>query len=127
MGLRVGYGSTAEDIRLCINPPFNINIGVGAALAALDDDEHVQQFQELLRTELPFMTVGLDRLDLSYMPPTVNFIMVDVGDGVVFRPCSGRVIIRPLNGYQLPQYADNGWRQPEVKMSSGVGKAIRRK
>ncbi len=32
----------------------------------LDDDEHVRRFQELVRSELPFMTAGLDRLGLRY-------------------------------------------------------------
>ncbi|MGI6088136.1 MAG: histidinol-phosphate transaminase [Kiritimatiellia bacterium] len=134
-GLRVGYGvSTAEGIRLMhqIRQPFNINsLALEAALAALDDDEHVQRFQELLRTELPFMTAGLDRLDLSYVPPTVNFIMVDVGDGrEVFQAMQREhVIVRPLNGYQLPQYVriTVGTRPENEKCLQALEKAIRRK
>ena len=109
-GLRIGYAVTREHGVLMMNQirqPFNVNsLALAAALAALDDDEHLRRFQELVRTELPFMMAGLDRLGLTYVPSVANFLMVDVGDGrAVFKAMQKElVIVRPLNGYNLPRH-----------------------
>ncbi len=109
-GLRIGYAITREHGVLMMNQirqPFNVNsLALAAALAALDDDEHLRRFQELVRTELPFMMAGLDRLGLTYVPSVANFLMVDVGDGrAVFKAMQKElVIVRPLNGYKLPRH-----------------------
>ncbi len=134
-GLRIGYGVASEQgIRLMhqIRQPFNVNVlALEAALAALDDDEHVRRFQELVRTELPFMMAGLDRLGLSYVPSEVNFIMVDVGDGrAVFQAMQREhVIVRPLNGYQLPRHVriSLGTRPENEKCLQALEKAIRQR
>ncbi len=132
-GLRVGYGVSAEQgIRLMhqIRQPFNVNgLALEAALAALDDDEHVRRFQELVRSELPFMTAGLDRLGLRYVPPVANFIMVDVGDArAVFQAMQQEhVIVRPLNGYQLPRHVriSLGTRPENEKCLRALEKVLR--
>lgn len=109
-GLRVGYAiAPREAIAMMhqIRQPFNVNLlGLLAAQAALDDDEHVACFQKLVQTELLFMMEGLDRLGLEYVPGTVNFIMVNVGNGrKVFEALQQKlVIVRPLDGYNLPAH-----------------------
>ncbi len=79
-----------------------------AALAALDDDEHVRRFQELVRLELPFMTAGLDRLGLRYAAGR-QFYHGGRGDArAVFQAMQQEhVIVRPLNGVPVaPARAD---------------------
>lgn len=109
-GLRVGYAVAREQTMQAMNKvrqPFNVNaLALTAALAALDDDEHVRRFRNLVRTEKAFMTAGLERLGLEYVPSVANFLMVDVGDGRrVFNELQKElVIVRPLNGYGLPRH-----------------------
>jgi histidinol-phosphate aminotransferase len=45
-------------------------------------------------------------MNLTFVPGTANFVMVQVGDGhaVFQRMLKRKVIIRPLKGYNLPDW-----------------------
>jgi len=109
-GLRIGYGignpeliSALEKIR----QPFNVNLlAQAAALAALDDDEHVRKTRQNNFNGLEFFMKAFRELKLEYVPSFANFILVRVGEGQkVFDAMQKQgVIVRPMGGYQLPEW-----------------------
>jgi len=109
-GLRIGYGlghpefiAELEKIR----QPFNINsMAQAAALAALDDAAHVTRTRRIVARGLKFFARAFRKLGLEFVPSAANFILVRVGDGErVFRAMQQQgVIVRPLAGYQLPEF-----------------------
>jgi histidinol-phosphate aminotransferase len=109
-GLRVGYGvGTTELISALekIRQPFNINtMAQVAALAALDDTEHVQRTRSNNFAGRGYLEGELRKLGLSFVPSFANFILVKVGDGQkTFLDLQNLgVIVRPMAGYQLPEF-----------------------
>ncbi|MGE0823980.1 MAG: histidinol-phosphate transaminase [Candidatus Binatia bacterium] len=108
-GVRVGYGVSSPEVIDALNrirQPFNVNsLGQVAALAALDDDEHIRRTQENNRQGLVYLRQELDRLGLEYAPSWANFLLVKVGAGMYQRLLPEGVIIRPMEGYGFPGYA----------------------
>jgi histidinol-phosphate aminotransferase len=109
-GLRVGYGiAPAEFISALekIRQPFNLNLlAQAAALAALDDEEHVRKTRANNFAGLEFFQRALRDLKLEYVQSAANFILVRVGEGQrVFEAMQKLgVIVRPMGGYQLPEW-----------------------
>ncbi len=109
-GLRLGYGlghpdfiSTLEKIR----QPFNLNsVAQAAALAALDDTAHVEATRSNNFAGLRFFAAALPALGLEVAPSAGNFVLVRVGNGqrVFVELQKLGVIVRPLGGYQLPEW-----------------------
>jgi histidinol-phosphate aminotransferase len=108
-GVRVGYGVSSPEIIDALNrirQPFNVNsLAQVAALAALDDEEHIRRTQENNRQGLAYLRRELDRLGLAYAPSWANFLLVKVGVGTYQRLLPEGVIIRPMEGYGFPGYA----------------------
>jgi histidinol-phosphate aminotransferase len=109
-GLRLGYGIGHPDFIAELNKvrqPFNINsLAQAAALAGLDDREHVERTRRNNAKGLNFYARELRKLNLELIPSSANFILVRVGDGQrVFNELQRRgVIVRPMGGYQLPEW-----------------------
>jgi histidinol-phosphate aminotransferase len=109
-GLRVGYGiGNAEFISVLekIRQPFNVNsLAQAAALAAMDDHEHVRKTRANNFAGLDFFERALRELGLEFVPSFANFILARVGDGSkVFNAMQRQgVIVRPMGGYQLPEW-----------------------
>jgi histidinol-phosphate aminotransferase len=109
-GLRIGYGMAHPDTIAAfekIRQPFNVNLlAQAAALAALDDEEHVQRTRANNRDGLRFFEENLRRYGLEFVPSSANFLLVKVGDGAgVFQALQRRgVIVRPMAIYQLPEW-----------------------
>jgi histidinol-phosphate aminotransferase len=109
-GLRIGYGighpefiAELEKIR----QPFNINsLAQAGALAALDDDAHAEKTRRVTARGLKFFARAFRKLRLEFIPSSANFILVRVGDGQrVFAEMQKLgVIVRPMAGYQLPEW-----------------------
>jgi histidinol-phosphate aminotransferase len=109
-GLRLGYGighpgliAALEKVR----QPFNINALVqAAALAALDDDEHIARTKTNNAAGLEFLQKAFRQMGLELVPSAANFVIVRVGDGQrVFEELQQQgVIARPLAGYGLPDF-----------------------
>ena len=107
-GLRIGYGVTTPEIANFLNrvrPPFNANsLAQRAALAALDDDEHVAKSRALNQTGMEQVVTGLRALGLTPIPSETNFVYFDAGRdgrqvfesllrlGVIVRHIEGRMI-----------------------------------
>ncbi|MGH7873331.1 MAG: histidinol-phosphate transaminase [Candidatus Binatia bacterium] len=109
-GLRIGYGvSSPEVIAMMqrVRQPFNVNAPAQwAALAALDDTEHVRNSLEVNGQGLEYLQNEFKKLGLEHVPSQGNFILVRVGKGqeVFKRLLAQGVIVRPMDGYRLPEH-----------------------
>jgi histidinol-phosphate aminotransferase len=109
-GLRIGYGIGNPDLIAALDKtrqPFNINsLAQAAALAALDDDEHVRKTRANNFAGLEFFRRAFRDLKLEFVPSSANFVLVRVGEGQkVFDVMQKQgVIVRPMGGYQLPEW-----------------------
>jgi histidinol-phosphate aminotransferase len=109
-GLRIGYGIGAKDVIALmqrVRQPFNVNAPAQwAALAALEDTEHVQRSLETNQHGMQYLQAEFARLGLSYVPSQANFILVRVGNGLeVFQSLLQQgVIVRPMVGYKFPDH-----------------------
>lgn len=109
-GLRIGYGiASREFIQLLhrVRQPFNVNaMAQAAALAALQDDDYVAATRKLVADGLEYLTQALSALGFETVPSVANFVLVKVGAGrQVFELLqSRRIIVRPMDGYKLPEY-----------------------
>jgi histidinol-phosphate aminotransferase len=109
-GLRIGYGVGPKqliDMMHRVRQPFNVNAAAQwAALAALDDIDHVQRSLEVNRVGIEYLQREFTRLGLEFAPSHANFILVRVGRGQeVFKQLLSRgVIVRPMAGYQFPEH-----------------------
>jgi histidinol-phosphate aminotransferase len=109
-GLRIGFGIGDPELIAAlekIRQPFNANLlAQTAALAALDDDEHVRKTRENNFAGLDFFRRAFHELKLEFVPSFANFILVRAGEGQkVFDAMQKQgVIVRPMGGYQLPEW-----------------------
>jgi histidinol-phosphate aminotransferase len=108
-GLRIGYGiGPAEllDEMNKIRGPFNTSgVAQAAALAAIDDAEHVRRSVESNRVGLAQLAAGLKGLGIKFVPSFANFILVDFG--LETEPLSEEllrhgVIVRPMRWMGFP-------------------------
>lgn len=109
-GLRVGYAiGSCEGVELLnkVRQPFNVNaMALAAAEAALADDRHVERTRRMVTAGLRQLERGCRKLGLDYVPSVVNFMLVKVGRGRDICKALERekVIVRPVDGYGLPEY-----------------------
>ncbi len=110
-GLRVGYAVSGPEVAELLNrvrQPFNVNsLGLLAAAAALDDEDHLVASRELNRAGLVQLAEAFTALGLEFIPSLGNFITVDVGReaGPVFAALlQAGVIVRPVANYGLPNH-----------------------
>ena len=117
-GARVGYMLAHEkviDYMDRVRIPFNVNrLAQTAALAALDDGEHVQRTLEANEAAKDFFYRELEGLGLPYIPTYTNFIAADVG-----RP--GAEVSGPLLEHGFITTATDAWGVPNhVRFSFGT-------
>ena len=105
-GLRIGYGMGHPELIEALNrirSPFNANfVAQVAALAALDDREHVARSVENNAREMKFVTAELTVLGVRYAPSAGNFLLVDTGrdcEEDFARLLHEGVIVRPMKLY----------------------------
>lgn len=109
-GLRVGYGVAHHRIADLLNrvrQPFNVtSIALAAAEAALGDEDFLARTAELNRRGMAQLTSGFAALGLEWLPSAGNFIAVKVGDAARVNTALLRqgVIVRPIAGYDMPQW-----------------------
>jgi len=108
-GLRVGYAVAEAELAGHINRirrPFNVNmIGQRAALAALQDSEHVERSSAVARASIAELSSAAQKLGLRAYPSVTNFVLLDLGrpSGPVCDALQRKgVITRPMKAWGLP-------------------------
>jgi histidinol-phosphate aminotransferase len=117
-GLRVGYMLAHEAVIDYVErarPPFNVNrLAQIAALAALEDDEHVERSVSANEAAKQFVSGELADMGLPYVPTSTNFVAVDVG-----RPAAE--VSAPLLEQGFVTTALDGWGVPNhLRFSFGT-------
>jgi histidinol-phosphate aminotransferase len=109
-GLRIGYGLGPAELLAQLERarlPFNTNsVGQAAALAALDDIEHLEATRRRNRLERSFLAAELTRRGLAVTPSIANFLLVELARPaaeVVPALLRHGVWVRGLAPYGLPQ------------------------
>lgn len=82
-GLRIGYGIASEEIinaLTCAKIPWNVNcLAQAAAVAALQDEEHLKVTLELIKKEKTYMLTELGKIEsFKIFAPDANFIFMDI-------------------------------------------------
>ncbi|GAB3318568.1 histidinol-phosphate transaminase [Haloplanus rallus] len=119
-GLRVGYGVVPEawgEAYARVNTPFAASeVGCRAALAALDDDEHLERTVETARWARDYLR---DHLDAPTWESGGNFVLAEVGDAGAVADATQRrgVIVRDCSSFGLPEC---------VRVSCGTREGTRR-
>jgi histidinol-phosphate aminotransferase len=109
-GLRVGYGVAPPELVDMMNrvrAPFNVStLAQVAALAALDDDAHVERTRRVNREGMVYLRRALIDLGLEVVPSWANFILVRVGNAARVYESLLRlgVIVRPVPVYGFPEH-----------------------
>ena len=108
-GLRIGYGIGPAELLAEMNKvraPFNTSgVAQAAALAALDDAEHVRRSVESNRAGLAQLSRGLERMGVQFVPSAANFLLVNFGGDaqiVADELLRQGVIVRPMRWMGFP-------------------------
>ena len=109
-GIRVGYGIGAAALVSAMNKlrtPFNVSgVAQAAALAALDDHEHVKRCTEANRVERKRITEEVAKLGLKPVGSQTNFVFVETGPeakAISDELLQEGVIVRPLAWMGFPE------------------------
>jgi len=101
--LRIGYGLAPDSITGLLNrarQPFNANaIAQVAALASIQDEEHIAATVKNNAEGLVFFESAFAERGWEYVPSHANFVLVNVKDGD-----KKGVIVRAMRGYKLPEW-----------------------
>ncbi|WP_425918658.1 histidinol-phosphate transaminase [Acinetobacter sp. TSRC1-2] len=100
--LRVGFALASTEVTDYLNrirQPFNVNhLAMVAAVAALKDEDFIEQSRIVNKAGMKQLEQGFDALGLNYVPSRANFILVNVQadpaqtfnallkEGVIVRP-----------------------------------------
>jgi len=109
-GLRIGYAVSRPDVIEVLHrtrQPFNVNsVAQAGALAALEDEAHLRETKRVIDEGRAYLQEQLAEMRISFVPGVANFLMANVGDGgAVFDQLLRRkIIVRPLKGYNLPEW-----------------------
>ncbi len=118
-GLRIGYGIAEAGLVAAMSrlkTPFNTSgVSQAAALAALDDREHVRRSVNSNGAERKRLLEGLAKLGLRAVPSHTNFVFVEIGSGAAGLAqdlLREGVIVRPLAWMGFPN---------AIRVSVGTG------
>jgi len=142
-GLRIAYGlgpaGLLEEMNK-IRGPFNTsNVAQAAAVAALEDREHVRRSIESNRAGLAQLAAGLGELGVRCIPSVANFILAEFGydtEPLCEELTRRGVIVRPMRWMGFPHairisagtHAENDKflsALADLHVSSGVGESKR--
>lgn len=110
-GLRIGYGiADKESVELMnrVRQPFNVNsVAQAAAIASLEDKEHIDASRLMVSEGKQFLYSRLDAMGLSYVKSDTNFILINIGRSgkeVFEKMLRLGVIVRDMDAYKLNNY-----------------------
>ena len=133
-GLRIGYGLMRPEIAGWLNrtrEPFNVNaMAQAAAIAALDDQEHVERSVEMNEAGKQQIYVALESLRIDCTPTYGNFIWIDTGEDcrVVYdRLLHEGVIVRTGDIFGAPNHirVTIGTVEENEKLVNGLTEVLR--
>ncbi|MFZ0520533.1 MAG: histidinol-phosphate transaminase [Candidatus Acidiferrales bacterium] len=108
-GLRIGYGIGPANLLEKMNNlrgPFSTSgVAQAAALAALEDHEHVRRSIESNRAGLAQLVAGFNSLSIQYVPSFANFVLVELhkeAEPLAEDLLAHGVIVRPMRWMGLP-------------------------
>lgn len=111
-GIRLGYGIAQPEVLAPLNKikePFGVNLlAQEAGLAALEDDECLRASVCANQEGRLFLYRAFKRLGLFYVKSHTNFVLVKIGPRarqVIQGLLEKGIIIRPCDGYDLPEFA----------------------
>jgi len=109
--LRVGYAIANPEVISALHKvkePFNVNLlAQVAAIAALEDKEHVEQSVAVNETGKVYLYEQLAAMGLTYLETNTNFILINVqqdADHLFRRMLTKGVIIRSAAQFHLPTW-----------------------
>ena len=135
-GLRIGYAIGRPELLSAMNKlktPFNTSgVAQAAALAALDDNEHVMRCIETNAAERKWLSEGLAKLGFRPAPSEANFVFIVVGPeakAVSDDLLRMGVIVRPLGWMGFPEAIRISVGTPEEneKCLSAMAQVLERK
>ncbi|MDH5710154.1 MAG: histidinol-phosphate transaminase [Gammaproteobacteria bacterium] len=110
-GLRIGYALSSPEIADLLNrvrQPFNTSLlAQEAALASLDDEQHIMKSVELNNSGKSYLKGALNEMGLSCLPTMGNFITVNLrrnAQPVYDALLKQGVIVRPVANYNMPEF-----------------------
>jgi histidinol-phosphate aminotransferase len=110
-GLRIGYLVGDLEVVNVIRRTgvvYSVNVlAQEAALAALNDDEHIQRTRALVASGKAYLARELERLGLPYLSGEGNFVMIrlPMSDSLAYRKLMVRgVMVRTMTGFRFPNY-----------------------
>jgi len=108
-GMRIGYAAGPAELLAQfhkVRQPFNVSgVAQAAALAALDDQEHVRRSLENNRQGMAQIEAGLRGQGLAFEPSAANFLLVHLGSNAnrIAQTMLGLgVIVRPMAWMGFP-------------------------
>jgi histidinol-phosphate aminotransferase len=107
-GLRVGYAVADPELAGLLERarhPFNLNLlAEVAALAALDDRDHLEKTLSNNREGLRYLRRELAALGIETWPSEANFLLARPGPGAYDQLLRQGLIVRPLGGFGMPDH-----------------------
>lgn len=109
-GLRIGYGLMPGRIAQWLQrarQPFNANaMAQAAALASIADTGHQRQTRTIVDEGRRRLESCLAAAGIEFVPSSANFVLMRVGRGrATFEALLRKgVIVRPMDGYKLPDW-----------------------
>jgi len=128
-GLRVGYGVADPELSGYLERarhPFNVNLlAEAAAVAALDDREHLERTLRQNAEGIEFLRRELGALGIETWPSEANFLLAKPGPGTYEFLLREGIIVRPLAGFGMPDHVRITIGLPEE--NERLVKALRRR
>ena len=120
-GLRLGYLLAAPEIATAVEsvrPPWSVNAGaLRAGLAALRPaaQAHVRHAHAIVRASRTLLSDGFAERGYPVTPGQANFLLVDVGDGAVFRRrlLPRGLVVRDCASFNLAAHVRVACRRPD--------------
>jgi histidinol-phosphate aminotransferase len=107
-GFRVGYGIADPQLTGWLERarhPFNVNLlAEVAAVAALDDREHIEHTVRSNAAGVDYLRRELAAIGVETWPSEANFVLAKPGPGTYERLLREGIIVRPLGGFGMPDH-----------------------
>lgn len=111
-GLRIGWAAARPEHARALDrvrEAFNTSsLAQAAALAALDDEEHLERTRSTVTAERVWLSARFDELGLEHVPSTTNFLFTNLGPraaDVNEALLSRGVVIRPMSAPGIETWA----------------------